>query len=150
MDLRAELCALVQEYGVAPGALRLEITETVMMEDQANRFEILRSLREAGFIVEMDDFGSGYSSLNMLRTMPVDVLKIDMMFLNDLQRMSRSCIILRSLVGMASELGLVPLTEGVETEEQYRILSQMGCQLFQGYLFARPMPAGDFDAAYLK
>ena len=150
MDLRAELCALVQEYGVAPGALRLEITETVMMEDQANRFEILRSLREAGFIVEMDDFGSGYNSLNMLRTMPVDVLKIDMMFLNDLQRMSRSCIILRSLVGMASELGLVPLTEGVETEEQYRILSQMGCQLFQGYLFARPMPAGDFDAAYLK
>ena len=97
----------------------------------------------------MDDFGSGYSSLNMLNDMPVDVIKIDMLFLRNMQNQSKTTTILRNIIHMMSELGLVPITEGVETEEQYRVLSEMGCRIFQGYLFARPMPADEFEKRFL-
>ena len=86
----------------------------------------------------------------MLKDMPVEIIKIDMLFLCDTEMRSRSSVILRNMIHMMAELGLVPLTEGVETEEQCRMLEQMGCTLFQGYLFARPMPAEQFEALYLK
>lgn len=150
MDVYEELCSIVAEYDIPPSRLRVEITETIMMNDRAGKFDLLRNLRRAGFIVEMDDFGSGYSSLNMLKNMPVDVIKLDMMFLDDMEDLSRTSAILRNVINMMIELGLVPLTEGVETEEQYRLLSQMGCVLFQGYLFDRPLPVEQFEAKYLK
>ena len=121
-----------------------------MMDDQSGRFEILRDLQQSGFIVEMDDFGSGYSSLNLLKDMPVDMVKIDMMFINDMQTLSRTSVILRNVINMMNELGLTPITEGVETEEQYRILSEMGCEMLQGYLFAKPMPVEEFEKQFLK
>ena len=120
-----------------------------MMDDNASRFDILRDLRKAGFVVEMDDFGSGYSSLNMLKNMPVDIVKIDMMFINDMQNLPRTTIILRNLISMMKELGIEPITEGIELEEQYRVLSRMGCGMFQGYLFARPMPVEAFEKQFL-
>ena len=149
MDVVEELRAAVRESDVPPSRLRVEITESAMMDDVENRFAILRTLHNDGFLVEMDDFGSGYSSLNLLKDMPVDVIKIDMLFLREMQRQTRTSVILRNVINMASELGMVPLTEGVETGEQYRMLSQMGCTLFQGYLFAKPMPVDAFEAAFL-
>ena len=119
-----------------------------MMNDSDNILEILRHLRDDGFVIEMDDFGSGYSSLNMLKDMPVDVIKVDMKFINRAEDQKRSSIILRNMFNMISELGMVPLTEGIETEEQFRSLSQMGCELFQGYLFSKPMPLESFESEY--
>lgn len=145
MDVVAELKGIVGAYGVAPSRLRVEITETVMMTDNENRIQILNALKEAGFLVEMDDFGSGYSSLNMLKDMPVDVIKIDMMFLNQTKNDSRAQTILHNIMHLTGDLGISSLTEGVETEAQYRMLAAMGCKLFQGYYFARPMPVDQFE-----
>jgi EAL domain-containing protein (putative c-di-GMP-specific phosphodiesterase class I) len=82
--------------------------------------------------------------------MPVDIIKIDMMFVNDMKEVSRTTTILRNVINMMTELGLVPLTEGIETREQYELLSKMGCKLFQGYLFAKPMPVEEFEEKFLK
>ena len=149
MDVAAELRGLTKEYGVDPARLRLEITESVMISDVKNKVQMLDGLRAAGFIVEMDDFGSGYSSLNMLKNMPIDVIKIDMVFLRSSGQDEKSMIILRNIINMSTDLNIVPLTEGVETEKQYDDLSRMGCKLFQGYYFAKPMPLEDFQAQYV-
>ena len=149
MDVGAEIRNVVREYGVNPKNLRIEITESVMMNDQESRFEILNDFRREGFIVEMDDFGSGYSSLNMLKDMPVDLIKIDMAFLRKSDHSEKAEIILHNIVKMSYELGLISLTEGVETEEQYKLLAGMGCSLFQGYFFAKPMPVDEFEQKYV-
>lgn len=149
MDINEELNSAVSECGIPASRLRVEITETVMMDDKSGKYDILRNLQSAGFIVEIDDFGSGYSSLNILKDMPVDMVKIDMVFINDMQTLSRTSVILRNVINMMNELGLSPITEGVETQEQYRVLSEMGCDMFQGFLFARPMPVEDFEKQFL-
>ena len=145
MDVVKELSSLVEEFRVDPARLRVEITETVVMTDEAKRISILKELRAAGFIVEMDDFGSGYSSLNMLKDMPVDVVKIDMAFLRKTEDDARALSILNSIMQMTSNLSLASVTEGVETGEQYRRLKNMGCGMFQGYYFAKPMPVEAFE-----
>ncbi|MBO7703681.1 MAG: EAL domain-containing protein [Solobacterium sp.] len=145
MDVAEEIKKLVKEYDVDPSKLRIEITETVMMTDIENRMRTLADLKSAGFLVEMDDFGSGYSSLNMLKDMPVDVIKIDMVFLNESKDDSKAQTILHNVISMSDDLGISSLTEGVETQLQYRMLSDMGCRLFQGYYFAKPMPREDFE-----
>lgn len=147
MDVYKEILNLTTEFNIEPKKLRIEITETVMITEVEKRMKILSQFRESGFIVEMDDFGSGYSSLNQLKKMPLDVLKIDMKFLgktseNDLKAET----ILRSVLHMSKDLGLCSLTEGVETEDQYQMLNKMGCNLFQGYYFAKPMPLKEFEA----
>lgn len=146
MDVKEELETLVREHDINAERLRIEITESVMMDDINDKIGMLDGMRESGFVIEMDDFGSGYSSLNMLKNMPVDIVKIDMTFIEDLNEESRTSTILRNLLNMMSELGLTPLTEGVETETQHRILAKMGCGLFQGYLFARPVPVEEFES----
>ena len=150
MDVFAELKGIVKEYGVPPSRLRVEITETVMMTDSAERISILSRLKDEGFLVEMDDFGSGYSSLNMLKDMPVDVVKVDMVFLTRAKDGLRSQTILRNVMNMTRDLGILSLTEGVETEDQYRMLSGMGCRLFQGYYFAKPLPVESFETLFLS
>jgi diguanylate cyclase (GGDEF)-like protein len=150
MDVPAELRSIVREFDLPPERLRIEITESVMMYDVDKRFAVLRELQSDGFVIEMDDFGSGYSSLNMLKDMPVELIKIDMLFLREQEMRSRTSVILRNMIHMLSELGLVPLTEGVETEEQFRLLEEMGCKLFQGFLFAEPLPVEAFEERYLK
>ena len=149
MDVAAEIKGLVREYDIDPARLRVEITESVMISDVENKIRLLSELRDDGFIVEMDDFGSGYSSLNMLKNMPIDVIKIDMVFLRNSEQDKKSAMILRYIINMSTDLNIVPLTEGVETRQQYEALSKMGCKLFQGFYFAKPMPVGDFEAQYL-
>ena len=144
-DVTAEIRQLVEEFGIEPSKLRIEITETVMMTDSAERMATLAELRKDGFIVEMDDFGSGYSSLNMLKDMPVDVLKIDMKFLSQSDDEEKANTIIKNVIRLSDDLNILSLTEGVETEQQYRQLSDMGCAMFQGYYFSKPMPAEDFE-----
>ncbi|MBR1423183.1 MAG: EAL domain-containing protein [Ruminococcus sp.] len=145
IDVASELKALVKEYDITPDKLRIEITETVMMNDSEERMKILDELRSCGFIVEMDDFGSGYSSLNLLKDMPVDVLKIDMRFLSKSERTNKARTIIKNIIRLSEELDIASLTEGVETENQYNTLSEMGCKMFQGYYFAKPMPIEEFE-----
>ena len=146
MDVVSVIKNLVEKYEVEPKKLRIEITETVMMDDNENRIAILNEFKQAGFIVEMDDFGSGYSSLNMLQDMPVDVIKIDMGFLNRSELDEKGQKILHNILNMTSDLGIISLTEGVETTEQYSMLLNMGCRLFQGYHFAKPMPLEELES----
>lgn len=149
IDVEGTITSLVRAYGINPSHLRLEITETVMMSDLEKRLSIIDRLRSRGFIIEMDDFGSGYSSLSMLKDLPVDVLKIDMTFLYKTQDYRRAQTILQTIIDLSMQLGIASLTEGVETVEQRDMLVRMGCQLFQGYYFARPMPSDDFESFYL-
>ena len=121
-----------------------------MMNDSAEKLKIISSLREAGFVVEMDDFGSGYSSLNMLNNTPVDIIKIDMLFLRNIQDQMRTTTILHNMVNMMTELGLPSIVEGVETQDQCDFLSQIGCSYFQGYLFARPISVEEFEGQFLS
>ena len=148
IDVYETIRELVARYEIDPAKLRLEITETVMMSDLENRLKIIEDLRSYGFLVEMDDFGSGYSSLNMLKDIPVDVLKIDMMFLYKTKDQAKAQTILQTIINLSGELGIPSVTEGVETAEQLSMLVEMGCRLFQGYFFARPMPLAEFEAQY--
>lgn len=143
IDVVSELQNLIMEYEIDPSKLRIEITESVMMTDPEEKVKIFDKLRHSGFIVEMDDFGSGYSSLNLLKDMPVDVLKLDMKFLSD--DTDKSDTIIKNIINLSNELHMITLTEGVETEQQFKQLRQMGCALFQGYYFAKPMPVEDFE-----
>ena len=145
-----EVTTLVSKYGIDPSKLRLEITESVMEHDLQNRLQLIKDFQEAGFLVEMDDFGSGYSSLNMLKDMPVDLLKIDMVFLYDTRDEQRAETILKMVLELSEQLNMPSLTEGVETEEQYKMLVDMGCKLFQGYYFAQPMPLEQFEETYFN
>lgn len=145
MDVVGVIKNLVEKYEIEPARLRIEITETVMMDDPENRIAIINEFKKAGFIVEMDDFGSGYSSLNMLQDMPVDLIKIDMGFLNKSEFDEKGQKILHNILNMTRDLGIISLTEGVETTEQYSMLLSMGCRLFQGYHFAKPMPLEELE-----
>ncbi len=145
IDVYSTIKELVDKYQIDSSKLRLEITETVMMTDIENRLRIIESLRADGFLVEMDDFGSGYSSLNMLKDIPVDILKIDMMFLYKTKDQSKAQTILQTIINLSGQLGIPSITEGVETAEQLDMLVNMGCRMFQGYYFAKPMPVSDFE-----
>lgn len=145
MDVVATLKSLVEEHGIDPVKLRVEITETVMMSDSMDILKTVDELRASGFIVEMDDFGSGFSSLNLLKDMNIDVIKVDMEFLKDSERNMKSGIIIKNIINMSEELSIATLTEGVETAKQFEILYAMGCKLYQGYYFSKPVPLEDFE-----
>ncbi|MBQ8821812.1 MAG: EAL domain-containing protein, partial [Lachnospiraceae bacterium] len=128
----------------------LEITESAIMVNLPRQLELIKMLREASFIVEMDDFGSGYSSLNMLKEIQVDVLKLDMAFLKRSETEERSKIILQTIIEMSKQLEMPVIMEGVETQEQVDFLTSIGCDMFQGFFFARPMEIEKFEEIYLK
>ena len=149
VDIYKEFTTLVGRYGISPKNLKIEITETAMMTDLPKQLVLINRLREAGFAVEMDDFGSGYSSLNMLKDIRVDMLKIDMEFLRQSESEERSRTILKTVVALSKELGMPVITEGVETKDHVDFLTQIGCDVFQGFFFARPMKVADYEKKYL-
>ncbi len=148
IDIFEAFTNLVEKYDIDPSLLHLEITETVVMNDAAENIRTINRLRKYGFIVEMDDFGSGYSSLNLLRDMPVDVLKIDMAFLGKSQHPKKAELILENIIGLAHQLKMLSIAEGVEQEAQLRRLKEMGCDMFQGYYFAKPMSLEEFEKTH--
>ena len=148
MDVYETFTGLVQKYEIDPEMLKLEITETALMSDFKKNMEILKRLQDFGFKIEIDDFGSGYSSLNMLKDISADVLKIDMGFLRASENEVKGKDILESIIVLADKLGMEVITEGVETEKQLSMLTRMGCKMFQGYYFSRPVPVDEFEEKY--
>ncbi|MDO5115844.1 MAG: EAL domain-containing protein [Synergistaceae bacterium] len=144
--LMERLCALPGKYGFKPELMHLEITETSYMEDPKQLIDVVEQLRANGFTVEMDDFGSGYSSLSTLKEVPVDILKLDMKFLSiEGDSSDNSGVILSSVIRMAHWMNLPVIAEGVETVQQADYLKSVGCRYVQGFFFARPMPAAEFE-----
>ncbi len=137
---------LIQTYGLGADQLRIEITETAYVEDPALLIRTTLKLRQLGFQVEMDDFGSGYSSLHMLKEVPVDRIKLDLLFLSESGDAARSRIIVSQMNQMVQALGMELLAEGVETVEQARFLHGIGCHEMQGFYFYKPMTVREFEA----
>ena len=144
-ELTDTLQALVAGNGLNCSDLHLEITESAYTQDAAQIVETVSRLRSLGFLIEMDDFGSGYSSLNMLSTLPIDALKLDMQFIRTAFSGGGNMRMLEITVDISDSLSVPLIAEGVETAEQVQKLKEMGCAVVQGYYFARPMPAADFE-----
>ena len=136
---------LVQDYGLSPADLHLEITESAYSDNAEQLISVVEHLRQRGYLIEMDDFGAGYSSLNMLANLPIDVLKLDMGFIQDIHTDEKSLHMVRLIMDIARFLKVPVVAEGVEVEEQYRLLKEIGCELIQGYYFSRPVPEQDFE-----
>lgn len=150
IDIYSVLTNLIKKYDLNPGNLRLEITETALMADINKQMPLIEKLRAYGFIVEIDDFGSGYSSLNTLKDIKADVLKLDMGFLSKTEFQERSDAVINAVVTLSKQLGLAVVSEGVETVEQVDFLTKTGCDVFQGYYFAKPMSVENFEDKYLN
>lgn len=140
---------LVGRFKVPGNLLELELTESFLVGDYNRIVKLMHEIKELGFRVAIDDFGSGYSSLNTLRDLPVDVLKIDKGFLRESDTSERSKTIIRNIINLSWDLGIEVVCEGVETRDQFEFLTRSGCAFIQGYYFAKPMPAADFEAKYL-
>lgn len=145
-DLVNLLTGIIRRHGLSPSRLHLEITESAYTDTSRQLIETLGALRRLGFVIEMDDFGSGYSSLNMLTEMPIDVLKLDMKFIQTEITRPAGQGILRFIVDLARWMRLSVVAEGVETREQLERLQHDGCDYAQGYYFAKPMPVENFVA----
>ena len=130
--------------------MNLEVTETILMSNVEMHREILKKLKGYGFTIEMDDFGSGYSSLSTLRNLNMDVLKIDMEFLRSTENYEQSIKIITAIIEMAKSLNMTVITEGVELESQAKKLAEIGSDFFQGYYFSRPIPVAAFEQRYLN
>jgi EAL domain-containing protein (putative c-di-GMP-specific phosphodiesterase class I) len=139
--LPAQVAAIAEHSGLAPGTLALEITETVLMEEADSPATVLDSLQEHGLSLVLDDFGTGYSSLSRLKRFPLDVLKIDRSFVSGVDCNADDRAIVKATIDMAHAVGLTVVAEGVETREQEDCLRAFGCDRAQGYLYARPQPA---------
>ena len=144
--LAARIQAALQAHGVQPGQLLCEITESVAMEDTEATQRTFEELRQMGVFLSIDDFGTGYSSLSYLRQLPAQQLKIDRSFIKDLATHDASRAVVQAVINLAHALGLRVVAEGVETAEQRDVLLGMGCDEFQGFLFAYPMPAAQLTA----
>ncbi|MBP3782161.1 MAG: EAL domain-containing protein [Butyrivibrio sp.] len=143
-DIMAEIDKCRAKYDIPVDLLHIEVTESAISSGSDFLGEQIRKFREAGYEVWMDDFGSGYSSLNNLKNYDFDVLKIDMAFLRTFETNKKTQVILAAIVNMAKELGIHTLAEGVETQEQYDFLKRIGCEKLQGYLFGKPKPVSEF------
>lgn len=141
-----KVSALIREYNIPPEYLEFELTETSFTDKVADTISLLTRLRELGVVVSMDDFGSGYSSLNVLTKLPLDVLKIDKEFLRDFETDSEEKIVIPSVIAMAKKLNLEVVCEGVETAAQVEFLRDIDCDYAQGYYYSKPIPQEDFDA----
>ena len=148
VDVYETFVGLVDKYDIDPVNLNIEITETTLMSDFDKNMGIIRLLQNYGFNIEIDDFGSGYSSLNMLKDISADVLKIDMGFLRASENEAKGLDILESIITLAGKLGMKVITEGVETKKQLYMLVEMGCDMYQGYYFSKPIPVDEFEKKY--
>ncbi|MET0787568.1 MAG: EAL domain-containing protein [Paenisporosarcina sp.] len=139
----------LQCYGINPAHIELEVTESVM-ENADLVIPILRKMKDLGVCISIDDFGTGFSSLNLLKTLPIDTLKIDQSFMNDLLGNEKDIALLKTIITIGQTFNLNIVAEGTETEEQLTLLRSLGCTIAQGYHFSRPIKAKEFEEQYLK
>ncbi len=138
-DFTDRLIAIVRDFGTEPSRITLEITENVFVRDEKEALRLLSSLKDFGFKLAIDDFGTGYSSLNYLRMFPLDSVKIDISYVRDIPYDAKDRAIVKTIIDMAHALGMKTIAEGVEQREQFEILKEFGCDMYQGFLFYRPM-----------
>jgi EAL domain-containing protein (putative c-di-GMP-specific phosphodiesterase class I) len=143
-DMVASFLRILDENGVPPSLIEIEVTEGAIMDDPDKAIQTLIQLRERGFSIAVDDFGTGYSSLGYLKRFPIDKLKIDRTFVRDLETDPDDAVIISAIIAMSHSLGIKVLAEGVETEAQLAYLNQAGCEEIQGYLTGKPMPETAF------
>ena len=144
-DFVDSVLAALQRHGLTGASLELELTERMLMGNDPAMQLALTRLRDAGITLAIDDFGTGFSSLSRLRTLPVETLKIDQSFVRELPASASSVAIVNTIIELAHGLAMTAVAEGVETTEQRQCLESLGCRVMQGFLFARPMPAAEFD-----
>ena len=140
----------VAAFQIPPNLLELELTESILMDDMSHAISVLQRFRDAHITICIDDFGTGFSSLSYLQRLPVQKLKIDRAFVDDLDKHASSFSIVQGIVAMADQLSITAVAEGVETEQQAAAMRAMGCPLAQGFLFARPMPMAELKAFLMK
>jgi len=133
---------------VKPKHLILELTENVLLENVKASIVKIQALKEIGVCFSIDDFGTGYSSLSYLKQLPVNEVKIDRSFINDVLNDESDAILVEAIISLTKKLGLINVAEGIETEKQYAFLKQMGCAVYQGYLFSKPIPEAAFKEKY--
>ena len=136
---------LADKYGLDPSSLELEITESVFFEDTERLINMIKRLKDLGFVISMDDFGSGYSTLNFMKTLPVDVIKIDGGFFMRSEMDNKSRAIISAIIQMTKNLEFDIVSEGVETQEQVDFIKEQGGTCVQGYYFYKPMSAEEFE-----
>ena len=149
-SLEDTLDGILRYNGLEPDAFKLEVTESAYTENADQVVRVVENLRAKGYEVEMDDFGTGYSSLNMLSAMPIDVLKMDRAFVRNIEHDEKDVQLVALILNIAKSLNVPVVAEGVETEEQLKLLRSLGCAVVQGYYFSRPLHAADFEAAFLR
>lgn len=147
-DLVNEITSIMNSYHIPSYLIELEITESTFLEDKENVIRTIDKLHQLGYRIAMDDFGSGYSSLNLLSILPIDVLKIDQEFLRNTADSDKGKIVIKNVIAMAKELNMTVITEGVETREQVEFLRETECDKIQGYYYSKPLPVPDFENKY--
>lgn len=147
-DLAEHICSIVDKYNVPHQYIELELTESAFFDDKYVLIDTVKKLREYGFIVSMDDFGAGYSSLNSLKELSIDVLKIDADFFRGVDSVERGMLIVSEVIDLAKKLDMKIVAEGIESREQVDFLTQQECDLIQGYYFAKPMSVDEFEEKY--
>jgi len=143
-DLFQIINEALQTTSTPPGALEIEVTESLFMDEACDATAVLNELRQMGLRVTIDDFGTGYSSLNYLQQLPLDALKIDVSFIRNVVKDLDDAVIVKTIIAMAHNLNLKVIAEGVEDEQQFEFLEENGCDIIQGYLFSPPVPAERF------
>lgn len=143
-DLLHKLTSIVKKYKIEPCKIEVELTESILFDNQKRLIQVMTDLRSAGFSVSVDDFGSGYSSLNLLKDMPADVIKLDKEFLSNAHSNPKETIIIESVIEMARKLNMTTVAEGIENKKQSELLRNIGCDIAQGFYFAKPMPACEY------
>ena len=139
------LIQIIDDSGIDHSLIHMEVTESMYSENMDVIIEQVKKLQDKGYLIEMDDFGAGYSSLGMLATFPLDVIKLDISFV---RHIDVNEIVIENIIKMAHRMGLITVAEGAESKEQYKILKELGCDLIQGYVFSKPLPSAEF-ADYL-
>lgn len=144
-NLAEHICQLVDDYGAEHGSIELELTESAFFGDKAMLEKLVKELKVYGFPISMDDFGAGYSSLNSLKDLPIDVLKLDMEFFKGAVQEKRAQIVVREIIQMAKSLDMKIVAEGIERKDQVDFLAEQGCDMIQGFYFAKPMTVSEFN-----
>jgi EAL domain-containing protein (putative c-di-GMP-specific phosphodiesterase class I) len=148
-DIVGTVDTVIREAGLEPGLLELELTESMSIDCPERSADLMGRLRALGVTLSIDDFGTGYSSLSYLKRLPVDKLKIDRSFVQDMHQSAESMAMVKAIIAMAHSLRLEVIAEGVELQEQLDALSAAGCDQIQGFYYSQPLSAGDC-AAYLR
>jgi len=144
-DFVAQVLEVIEQTGADPTKLKLELTESLLVDSVESTIAKMNELRTSGVLFSLDDFGTGFSSLSSLKRLPLDQLTIDQSFVRDMMNDPNDAAIVRMVIALGQSMGIAVIAEGVETEEQKNYLAVHGCSHFQGYLFSKPVPADEFE-----